>query len=47
MTYATSPGTKLDNGFAVTGGHTNATPAYFALHSAICRYRTVLPVFLP
>ena len=40
-------GTKLDNGFALTGGHTNATPAYFALHSAISRYRTAPPVFLP
>ena len=43
--YATSLETKLDNGFALAGGHTNAAPAYSrALPGDISRSVYIAPV---
>ena len=45
--YATSLGTKLDNGFALTGGSHQCSAGLLRAHSEIVAYRTPSPLFLP
>ena len=45
--YATCLGTKLDNGFATAGGHTNARAAYFRAPLGENRLQYISLPFLP